>query len=219
MLKEIKAFSATTLGVLLFIVCGNLAAFDRPESARLHKAESDIRVLEAVINVFITDIGRCPTTEEGLAVLAKPTTELLDSGKYKDGGYLERLPHDPWGNEYQYQCPGTHNIKTFDVWTFGSNSQAGGSDTAEGFGNWPGSFGKLQAKQHLYELLYVVSYLALIGFVVGLPLYIAGIAIKIRRGSPLPAAFLGFHLGAQIYLSVLAPFVFILITAFFYPSP
>lgn len=213
-----KTFSTNIVVVLLLAVSGNILAFSRPESSRLSKAVSDIRALEAAINLFIVDIGRCPKTEEELAVLVEPTDELLDLVNYKDGGYVNRIPHDPWGNEYQYQCPGVHNSTSFDVWTFGSDGKAGGLGYAEDAGNWPGSFEKMQAKERRDSLLNGIGIMALTGFLVGLPIYIVGIAIKIRNGLPLQSAFLGFHLGVQIYLTFIAPAIFVLIIMTFSPN-
>jgi type II secretion system protein G len=168
---------------------------------------SDIRALEAAINLFIADTGRCPKTEEGLAVLVEPTDELLVSGNYREGGYLHRIPHDPWGSEYQYQCPGTHNSTSFDVWTFGSDGKTGGLDYANDAGNWPGAFENMQAKERRINFLYRTGITALAGFFVGLPLYIVGISLKIRNGLPLKSVFLGFHLGVQIYLTLIGPLI------------
>lgn len=202
-----KVFSAIFVVVLLLVLNGNLLALDRPESARIYKAMADIRALEAAINSFNADIGRYPETNEGLTVLVEPTSEFPDSENYKDGGYLHRIPYDPWGNEYQYQYPGIHNITTFDVWTFGSDGKAGGSGYAEDAGNWPGAFEKMQALERRNDFLNRVGITALVGFIVGIPLYIVGTVIKFRNGSPFQAAFLGLHLGVQIYLTLIGPLI------------
>jgi general secretion pathway protein G len=212
-----KTSSSLFVVLLLLIVSSHLFAFDRPESSRMYKAMADIRALEAAVNLFSADTGRCPKTEEGLGVLIEPTPELLNIGNYKDGGYLVRLPHDPWGNDYQYRCPGVHNNTSFDVWTFGSDGKAGGSDMAEDAGNWPGAFERMQAKERRDSYLWGAGSIALAGFIVGLPLYIVGIVLKIRNGSPLQPALLGFHLGVQIYLTLIGPFVFVLIMMIFSP--
>ena len=49
-------------------------------------------------------------------------------------GYVERLPKDPWGNDYQYQYPG-QNME-FDIWSFGSDGQSGGEGLDKDIGNW-----------------------------------------------------------------------------------
>jgi general secretion pathway protein G len=217
-LDDMKALSSIFVVVLLLIVSCNLLAIDRPESSRLYKAMSDIRAIEAALNLFSADIGRYPKTKEGLAVLIEPSTDLLNSGNYKDGGYLDRLPSDPWGNEYQYQYKGVHNITSFDVWTFGSDGKAGGSGSAEDAGNWPGAFERMQANDRRNSFVLGIGIISLAGFIVGLPLYIVGIAIKIRNGSPFQSALQGFHLGVQIYLTFIGPVIFSLIIIVFSPN-
>jgi general secretion pathway protein G len=216
-LDDMKTISSIIVVALLLLDSGHLFAYDRPESARIYKAMADIRAIEAAVNLFNADTGRYPKAEEGLDVLVEPTPELLNMENYKDGGYLDRLPRDPWGNEYQYQCPGVHNSTSFDVWTFGSDGQAGGAGMAEDAGNWAGAFERMQAKERRDSFLWGLGSLALAGFVVGLPLYIVGIALKIRNGSPLESALQGFHLGVQVYLTLIGPFVFVLLMMIFSP--
>jgi general secretion pathway protein G len=177
----------------------------------LYKARADVRALEAALNLFVDDFGRCPSREEGLAVLIEPTSVLSESERYPVGGYLGRLPQDPWGNDYHYRCPGTHNSASFDVWSIGSDGQQGGAVQADEIGNWPRAYERLLAEERRNNLLYGIAFAALIGFVVGLPLYVVGVGIKLWRGSTFLAALKGFHLGAQLYLTFLAPLVVFLI--------
>ena len=53
---------------------------------------------------------------------------------WKQGGYLERMPKDPWGNDYQYLYPGVHG--EVDIFSFGSDGQAGGEGYAADVGTW-----------------------------------------------------------------------------------
>jgi general secretion pathway protein G len=216
-LNNMKVLLANVIIVVLLQVVSSIVLAHHPESPRLYRAMSDIRALELVINQFEADIGHYPKTENGLAVLVEPTTELLNSGNYKEGGYLDRLPRDPWGGEYQYQSPGVHNTASFDVWTFGSDGQAGGSGMADDAGNWPGAFERFQVKERRENMLYGIGIMALVGFIVGLPLYIAGAVIKIRNGLQFQSALLGFHLGTLIYLTLIGPFVVFLFMMIFTP--
>lgn len=216
--ENMKGVLQIAVALLLLFCVGALQAFDRPESARLYKAKADVRALETALNLFIEDVGRCPSREEGLAVLVEPTSALRESGRYKAGGYLDRLPRDPWGNEYRYRCPGTYNIDSFDVWSAGRDGRLGGAEQTDEIGNWPGSFERLEAQERRNSMLYGIALAALTGFVVGLPLYIVGVGLKLWRGSTFLAALKGFHLGAQLYLTFLGPLVVFLFARIAWPS-
>jgi general secretion pathway protein G len=80
------------------------------------------------------DIGRYPTTQQGLqSLVEKPVTEPVPQN-WKTGGYLDRLPKDPWGNVYQYSNPGTRS--EIDVFSFGADNKPGGTGFDADLGNW-----------------------------------------------------------------------------------
>lgn len=94
-------------------------------------ARQDIGTIVQALKLYRLDNGRYPTQDQGLAALAqKPTTEPLPVN-WKDGGYLERMPPDPWGAPYQYRNPGAHG--EIDVFSTG-----GGQGNASGsvVGSW-----------------------------------------------------------------------------------
>nr|VFJ90342.1 MAG: general secretion pathway protein G [Candidatus Kentron sp. LFY]VFJ97760.1 MAG: general secretion pathway protein G [Candidatus Kentron sp. LFY]VFK17383.1 MAG: general secretion pathway protein G [Candidatus Kentron sp. LFY] len=117
------------LGILAAIVVPKV--MDRPDMARVTKAEQDIRALENALSLYRLDNFRYPTTDEGL--------EALVSGRVgnrtgKSGGYLSRVPKDPWGNEYLYLQPGEHG--EIDIYTLGADGRAGGEGFDADIGNW-----------------------------------------------------------------------------------
>jgi len=57
-----------------------------------------------------------------------------DKVSVKQGGYIDRLPVDPWGNPYQYLNPGAHG--TIDIYSLGADGQLGGNDVSADIGNW-----------------------------------------------------------------------------------
>lgn len=67
--------------------------------------------------MYRLDNGRYPTTEQGLEALIQQPANMADSRNYRTGGYIKRLPKDPWGNDYQYLSPGEKGL--FDVYTLG----------------------------------------------------------------------------------------------------
>lgn len=87
------------------------------------------------LKLYKLDSGRYPTTEQSLnALVSKPTTDPVPMN-WKAGGYLDKLPQDPWGNPYQYKNPGTHNNE-IDVYSFGADGKPGGTDNDSDIGNW-----------------------------------------------------------------------------------
>jgi general secretion pathway protein G len=100
---------------------------DRPSEAKVVAAKQDINSIIAALKLYKLDNSRYPTQGQGLAALvSKPTGDQLPNN-WKNGGYLDRLPKDPWGNEYLYLNPGLHG--DIDVMSYGADGQAGG----EGF--------------------------------------------------------------------------------------
>jgi hypothetical protein len=72
--------------------------------------------------------------EQGLqALVAKPTAGPAANG-WKAGGYVERLPKDPWGNAYQYLSPGIHG--EVDLFSLGADGQPGGAGEDADIGSW-----------------------------------------------------------------------------------
>lgn len=73
--------------------------------------------LENALDMYRLDNGRYPTTEQGLEALIQQPANMADARNYRTGGYIKRLPKDPWGNDYQYLSPGEKGL--FDVYTLG----------------------------------------------------------------------------------------------------
>lgn len=102
------------LGVLASLVVPNLLG--NKEKADRQKAISDIVALENALDMYRLDNGRYPTTEQGLEALIQQPANMADSRNYRTGGYIKRLPKEPWGNDYQYLSPGEKGL--FDVYTW-----------------------------------------------------------------------------------------------------
>jgi general secretion pathway protein G len=109
---------------------------DRPDQARVARAQADISSLSSAAKLYKLDNFRYPTTEQGLAALVtRPTTEPVPTN-YAQNGYIDRLPKDPWGNDYQYLSPGVHD--EFDIFTLGADGVAGGTGLDADIGSWDG---------------------------------------------------------------------------------
>ena len=102
----------------------------RSEDARITAARADVTNMGLSLDSFEIDTGRYPTTQEGLDVLNKEPT----GGTGWHGPYLKReISNDPWGHPYVYECPGQHNTKDYDLYSYGPDGQQGGGDDID---NW-----------------------------------------------------------------------------------
>ncbi|MET0065195.1 MAG: type II secretion system major pseudopilin GspG [Candidatus Thiodiazotropha sp.] len=116
------------LSILAAIVVPKI--MDRPEQARVTKAKSDIRALEAALNLYRLDNMLYPTTDQGLEALVNKPNDSPEPRNWKEGGYLDRLPMDPWGSTYMYLNPGSHG--SIDIYSAGLDPQS----TDDDIGNW-----------------------------------------------------------------------------------
>ena len=125
--------------MVVVIIIGLLAAvvvpqfLGRVDDARVAKAKQDIQALETALTMYKLDNFVYPTAEMGLqALVTKPNDPSIKN--WRAGGYLKRLNKDPWGNDYQYQNPGTHG--EYDLFSFGADGQPGGTGINADVGNW-----------------------------------------------------------------------------------
>ncbi len=120
------------MGILAALVVPKLMG--RTDDARIIAAKQDIATVMQALKLYKLDNQRYPTTEQGLqALITKPTTGPAANG-WKTGGYLDKLPKDPWGNPYQYLSPGTKG--EIDVISLGGDGQAGGVGNDADIGSW-----------------------------------------------------------------------------------
>lgn len=122
--------------VILGILAGLIVprVMDRPDQARVVAAKSDIGAIMNALKLYKLDNGSYPSPEQGLMALAKKPETGDIPRNWKTGGYLERLPKDPWGTDYQYLNPGLHG--EIDVFSFGADRKAGGEDYNADIGSW-----------------------------------------------------------------------------------
>jgi general secretion pathway protein G len=106
----------------------------RPDEARVIAARHDIGSIMQALKLYRLDNLRYPSSEQGLAALVTQPTLPPVPPHWKAGGYLERLPKDPWGNPYQYLNPGLRG--EIDVFSFGADGVAGGEGFDADIGSW-----------------------------------------------------------------------------------
>ncbi|CAG1004165.1 Type II secretion system protein G [Myxococcaceae bacterium] len=120
------------LGVIAALVVPRVLS--RPDEARGVAARTDIASLMAALKLYRLDNQRYPTAEQGLlALVAKPAVPPVPPN-WKPGGYLERLPNDPWGFPYQYLNPGLRG--EIDVFSLGADGKPGGEGADADIGSW-----------------------------------------------------------------------------------
>jgi general secretion pathway protein G len=124
------------IGILAALVVPKLMG--RADDARITAAKADIASIMQGLKLYKLDNQRYPTTEQGLqALVAKPTSGPNANG-WKSGGYLDKVPKDPWQNPYQYLSPGVHG--EVDVFTYGPDGQPSGNSGSSGtdatIGSW-----------------------------------------------------------------------------------
>lgn len=123
--------------LVVMVIIGMLAGFVAPKffaqigKSEVKTARAQIDALEKALDQYRLDVGRYPTTEQGLAALnERPAGEAKWSGPY----LKKAAPADPWAHAYVYKFPGEHG--EYDLLSYGKDSQPGGSGEAEDLTNW-----------------------------------------------------------------------------------
>ena len=136
-MKEKSGFTLVEL-MLVVIIIGILGAMvlprlaGRSEQAKIAVARSDINAnLAVALDLYELDMGRYPTTEQGLSALQTKPGDLSEGTNW-NGPYVKKEPKDPWGKLYQYKNPASHEGSDFDLYSFGPD----GIESNDDVGNW-----------------------------------------------------------------------------------
>lgn len=137
--KGAKGFTLIEILVVV-VILGILAALvvprimERPDEARVIAAKSDIRAIISALKLYRLDNGVYPSTDQGLgALVVRPDTGVIPRN-WKQGGYLDRVPKDPWAAPYQYLNPGVNG--EIDVFSLGADGAPGGEGINADIGSW-----------------------------------------------------------------------------------
>ena len=138
-MRSSRGFTLMEIMVVIFII-GLLATvvminvLPSQDRAMVTKARADIATLEQALETYRLEMLSYPDTRQGLDALVKAPPGLARPERYRQGGYIRRLPNDPWDNPYQYRYPGKHG--RFDVYSLGADGQEGGEGENADIGNW-----------------------------------------------------------------------------------
>ena len=141
MLSSPRHAGFTLIEVMVVVVILSILAalvvpqiMGRPDEARVVKAQNDLRAIEAALKLYKLDNYAYPSTDQGLEALVNKPSLPPEPRNWKSGGYLERLPQDPWGKPYFYLNPGTHG--EIDLWCQGADGLPDGNGVNADLGNW-----------------------------------------------------------------------------------
>jgi len=120
------------LGILAGLVVPRIT--EKPEEARRVKAELQMQEISSALKEFKIDNGFYPSTEQGLQALVEKPAVGQTPRNYPQNGYMDKIPKDPWGNEYVYISPGEHN--DFDIISYGADGEEGGTGNNRDVKSW-----------------------------------------------------------------------------------
>ena len=135
-MKKNRGFTLLEIMVVI-VILGLLAGLVVPnvmgsaDQAKGQKVVTDITQLETALKQYKLDVGRYPTTTQGLKALVEKPTEAPIPKKYRTDGYVERLTQDPWQMDYYYKMPGDHG--KLDLFSAGPDGEP---NTCDDIGNW-----------------------------------------------------------------------------------
>tara|TARA_R110002110_G_scaffold110071_4_gene274417 strand:+ start:46627 stop:47070 length:444 start_codon:yes stop_codon:yes gene_type:complete len=120
------------MGLLISVVAPTV--LNRADEARIQKVHADFKAIETALKIYRLDNYLYPTTEQGLQALVAPSNLDPQPRNFKDGGYLQEVPLDPWGRPYLYLSPGEHG--EVDIYSLGADGLSGGEGQNADIGNW-----------------------------------------------------------------------------------
>jgi general secretion pathway protein G len=135
--RDERGFTLVEILVVITII-GLIMALVGPRvinylgEAKVKAAKIQIQSFSSALDLYYLDAGRYPSSSEGLAALAqRPGGATTWNGPYLKGGVV---PNDPWGRSYQYRSPGEHGA--YDIVSYGSDGQEGGTGNAADIVSW-----------------------------------------------------------------------------------
>lgn len=138
-LKRNDGFTLIEIMVVLIII-GLLAGIvvpklmGRTEEAKRTKTAVQIKNLQSSLDLYKLDNGIYPSTDQGLQALTEKPAVGEIPNNWKEGGYIEKIPKDPWGSNYVYISPGVHG--DYDLYSYGADGEEGGEGRNADIQSW-----------------------------------------------------------------------------------
>ncbi len=120
------------LGLLVSVVAPTV--LNQADDARVQKVYADFANIQTALKLYRLDNFVYPSSEQGLEALVTVSSLDPEPRNFKRGGYLDRVPRDPWGHKYLYLSPGEQG--EFDLYSLGADGISGGEDQNTDLGNW-----------------------------------------------------------------------------------
>jgi general secretion pathway protein G len=122
------------LGLLIALVAPKILG--RTDDARLTATKAQIRNIEQALHLYKLDTGLYPSTEQELdALVRKPAVGPIPQ-RWREGGYLPKVPPDAWGHSFEYRSPGADGKREYDVVSFGADGKPGGEGKNADVESW-----------------------------------------------------------------------------------
>ena len=130
-MKNQKGFTLIEIMVVLAILAGLIAMvapniIGEAGAARVKTAKAEMANIALALDMYKLDNFTYPTTSQGIEALASKPSGSPEPKNYKSGGYMKKMPTDPWGNAYAYFS----KKSSYEIVSFGADGEEGGEDDA-----------------------------------------------------------------------------------------
>jgi general secretion pathway protein G len=128
-----RGFTLTEILVVIFIislltVIVAVNVFPVMDRGQTTKVRADLTNIEQALEMYRLTFSAFPTTDQGLEALVEAPSGLNFPEQYPAGGFVRRLPNDPWGNPYVYVSPG--DTRPYELYSLGADGEPGGEGNA-----------------------------------------------------------------------------------------